>query len=291
MKYKLFIDQGTIIEWQEAEDSKGKKLDWIDCGLIAFIESLADPKRSLGMRRNKNNLVWLSHENILEQLPLLYISSKNALARRLRKIEEIGIIRAEVELTCGGRKCFYGLSNLYYEIERWWELYKKFRKEENWEALEALDRRKPKVRKKGKKIIKFQSKNRDENGKFTKKVINNQSLRTQTPIGKTASLRTQTTVAYGLTSLEPTDSDHRIFFHKDSYIKNSYNEDFLSFDFLKKEEKKILIVYSCSSCKVDLTSQHKRGDERGFLPETCLHCGEPDKKAIAWNRELGEAAG
>ena len=158
----------------------------------------------------------------------------------------------------------------------------------NEEALAEMETLKPKLKKKGKKIIKFPGRERDGSGKYIKKVMHNESAK-KTP-AKSRKVSKDVSREVQLYLSRKVSKDH-ITSEKKHIKITSEKTDFLSIPLLKKEEekKKILSTCLCPSCQADLTAQHRRGNESGYLPEVCENCRAPDQKAIAYNRELREA--
>ena len=98
MLYLIKIDQLSLSRW------KGK-IDPTDCFIIAYIYNFVN-SRSEKIHRNKKGYVWVHHKKLLDDMPLLDIGERS-LTRRLKKLEDLGIIIKEKITTFYGSRCMY----------------------------------------------------------------------------------------------------------------------------------------------------------------------------------------
>lgn len=281
MEYNLPIEAGVLAAWMTIEDSRGGKIDIIDAAIITYIKKYRDPESYERMKRNKSGLVWLSFKNFLDQIPLLRIKPQ-AIGRRLRKIEEIGLIRCETEYSkAGGTFCYYGLSRMYNKVESWWSTYLSAKTDEDEIAIEELDKLRPVIRKKAKKIIKFHTENRDNTGKFTVKVVDKSVKKKSRTVSKGRS-RTD------FKGRSRTVSKGRSNILKEHIKRTSENSDFLSNDLFQNKKENILSATLCQSCETDLTEQRRKINKQGLIPVICQSCGAADLVGVTVNEELAK---
>ena len=172
MQFFLNLNLLVLNEWKDVVINRGKtkeKIDLIDCTIAALISEYAKAE-SPGLKYNNQGMVWINHDYLLKQMPLLRIK-KDALDKRLKRLVDANIIERSIEqVDMTGRRSYYKMSSEYREIEDWWKRYLDIQQNNTLSQLEKdskmqlLAKKKPKIRA---TVKSYGNVNRGENGKFS----------------------------------------------------------------------------------------------------------------------------
>ena len=112
MKFSIYIDQLVLDYW------KGK-IDFIDCGLIGFIQDLnpdnPEIRKHMWREHFRISLEWLQ-----EELPLLAMS-RQAISKRMKKLKQLGILSILDRRIAGEgimKLTYYKHSGLFWKIHK-----------------------------------------------------------------------------------------------------------------------------------------------------------------------------
>ena len=115
MKYSILgFSQEKII----AYDKAGLKCDLTDLLLLNYIVyAQANPKMKHILDENDNPCVWLYHEYILNELPILNIS-EGTLKNRLTKLRKMELITSKTVANedSQGSRTYYRITSLLYDM-------------------------------------------------------------------------------------------------------------------------------------------------------------------------------
>ena len=110
MEYYLNIDLLVLNEWEKCN------IDLVDAAIVTYIK---EKQATDAFHRNSEGLVWVSHSNLLAQLPLLRIGKK-ALRTRLLQLVRMKLIERWIEKRKGDQvKVYYGISTVYRLFRQW----------------------------------------------------------------------------------------------------------------------------------------------------------------------------
>ncbi len=108
MKFSIYLDQLTLGFWKD-------KIDFLDCGILAFIADLNPQDKEI------KNCMWrgyflITRKWLLDQLPMLQIGEQ-AIYKRLKKLRGLGILSC-IHKTIDGNKtlAYFKMSDLYWKI-------------------------------------------------------------------------------------------------------------------------------------------------------------------------------
>ena len=108
MKHSIYIDQLALQHWEG-------KIDFIDCGILGFIQDL-DPKNPKIREAMWRGHFLITRKWLLEQAPMLSIGAE-ALKKRLPKLCKLGILSVRHRTTDGNKTlAYFKLSDLFYKI-------------------------------------------------------------------------------------------------------------------------------------------------------------------------------
>ena len=119
MEYSLTINQLVLTSW------KGQ-IDLTDAFIVAFVGSVeasrSDKIEQKKAYRGDGAYVWISHEWLLEQNPLINISLRT-LQTRLKHLSEVGLLDRfrDYDAEVKRYRAYYRLSNHYHNIEQHWK--------------------------------------------------------------------------------------------------------------------------------------------------------------------------
>lgn len=84
-KYTIQINQYAAIE-------NGLELDIIDLAVFDYIKSFANSKSCAKVQTPEGEYLWISHQNIIDNLPLIGIKTKRGILKRLDNLIEAGLL-------------------------------------------------------------------------------------------------------------------------------------------------------------------------------------------------------
>ncbi len=165
MEYYLTIDLLYLNEWKE------KNIDPADCFIFSFIKKCQGGKYS-GLCYD-DDYVWLKHQKILDEIPLLDISLET-LRKRLTKLVKANLVDVKYKKYEGFRKkAFFKVSDAFWKIEDWYrkeaDIKSKYKGKERIDILSKHFELKPSIN--YRKKPKLNNIKRDLNGKFIKSPI------------------------------------------------------------------------------------------------------------------------
>lgn len=112
MYYSININQIAIAKYNKAKESN--KLDLIDGCIMEYLQ-----KQTTSNFAKKNFIIinsevfyLLCYENIIQQLPLINIETKDAIGRRIKKLKEENIINHFIDRK-NGNKIYFNTTDLF----------------------------------------------------------------------------------------------------------------------------------------------------------------------------------
>jgi len=72
-----------------------KKLDFNDAAVLEYIIMMCTSVNKKIVSMRKNNMTWIDYEYLLAELPMLRITSKSGVSKKIKKLEEAGFIETE----------------------------------------------------------------------------------------------------------------------------------------------------------------------------------------------------
>ena len=85
MKYTILINQYAVVK-------NNLNLDLIDLVIFDFIKDFAHSKNCIKMKFEDGEYFWISHNLIIQELPLLGIKTKQGLIKRIDNLVDAGIL-------------------------------------------------------------------------------------------------------------------------------------------------------------------------------------------------------
>lgn len=107
MKYQIVVNQAGIVA-----SGLHQKTDLIDWAILSHIYAWQASSKAT----RKDDKVWISYKNIMNELPLLGLNTKGAVSRRVYTMKELGLI--EVDQVEDGR-LFIKTTDLYESIQEY----------------------------------------------------------------------------------------------------------------------------------------------------------------------------
>lgn len=88
MKYTIVVNQRTVADVNETIEDKNKKLDLVDCAILEWIIQICNSKDARVCNSREADMTWISYQKIIDDMPLLGITTKGAMTRRLAKLRD-----------------------------------------------------------------------------------------------------------------------------------------------------------------------------------------------------------
>lgn len=88
MKYTITINQSAL-----AESGLLHQTDWIEWCIIDYLKDFVLYKDSKRIRYENEEYIWLNYRHLLLNMPCLKIVSKSAISKRIRHLQELGLIK------------------------------------------------------------------------------------------------------------------------------------------------------------------------------------------------------
>lgn len=85
MKYNININQYAAV-------TNGLNLDIVDLAIFDFIKDFANSPKCVKMQTENGSFFWVSHDLILKEMPLLGITTKRGLVKRIAKLVDAELI-------------------------------------------------------------------------------------------------------------------------------------------------------------------------------------------------------
>lgn len=108
MKYNISINQYAAV-------TNGLNLDIVDLAIFDFIKDFANSPKCVKMQTSNGTFFWLSHKLIISELPLLGISTRQGVIKRINKLIDADlIVRADNCVEDG--KSWYAFGANYHKM-------------------------------------------------------------------------------------------------------------------------------------------------------------------------------
>lgn len=91
------------------------QLDYIDTGIIRYIADMIATDKMIKENYNNEIYYWIKYENIIKEMPIFRIITKNGLYKRLQKYIELGLIKHYTKKE-KGTYSFYKFTEKYYDL-------------------------------------------------------------------------------------------------------------------------------------------------------------------------------
>lgn len=108
MKYNININQYAAV-------TNGLNLDIVDLAIFDFIKDFANSPKCVKMQTENGSFFWVSHDLILKEMPLLGITTKRGLVKRIAKLVDAElIVRHESNIEKG--RTMYAFGKNYHKM-------------------------------------------------------------------------------------------------------------------------------------------------------------------------------
>ena len=108
MKYNININQYAAV-------TNGLNLDIVDLAIFDFIKDFANSPKCVKMQTENGSFFWISHDLILKEMPLLGITTKRGLVKRIAKLVDAElIVRHESNIEKG--RTMYAFGKNYHKM-------------------------------------------------------------------------------------------------------------------------------------------------------------------------------
>lgn len=87
-------------------------LDAVDALILRYFVDFKDSGEMVIETVNNKPYYWIKYDSLIESIPIIKIRSKDVLRRRLKKLEDVGIL-IHYQKKQGGNYSFYGLGSKY----------------------------------------------------------------------------------------------------------------------------------------------------------------------------------
>ncbi len=111
MKAFLTINQKAFMSIAK---EKNIKVDYIDGALFDWIKTFTHSQKALKMLIDNKLFIWVSYTAIIDDNPMMNISSNDVVARRLNKLVELGLLEKFLSKK-DGNKVFFHITQFAYD--------------------------------------------------------------------------------------------------------------------------------------------------------------------------------
>lgn len=108
MQYSIKIDQLAVM-------NAGLDVDVVDMTIFDFIQHYAHSDKCMKLQTENGTYYWVSHTTIIQQLPILGISTGAGIVKRINKLIDAGLLSRHPNCDMM-RKTFYKFGPNYYKI-------------------------------------------------------------------------------------------------------------------------------------------------------------------------------
>ena len=108
MQYSIKIDQLAVM-------NAGLDVDVVDMTIFDFIQHYAHSDKCMKLQTETGTYYWVSHTTIIQQLPILGISTGAGIVKRINKLIDAGLLSRHPNCDMM-RKTFYMFGPNYYKI-------------------------------------------------------------------------------------------------------------------------------------------------------------------------------
>ena len=107
MKYSIYTNQYAYKKYEQFSN-----LDIIDAGIMECIVAFSRNKKCKKLREDGEDYFWISHTSIIKDFPMSNIKTKSGIKRRIKKLEDAGLIEIHKDSRQLGRS-YYKITNDY----------------------------------------------------------------------------------------------------------------------------------------------------------------------------------
>ena len=117
MKYTVYFNQKSIWEYWK---SKGVKLDTVDWTIINWIVDFSNAPWIQTKIIDWKIYFWFAYQKIIDDLPMIYINSKDVIARRLNKYIKCWLLEKNISKEEWNKTYFYCTKKIYdlFKLEK-----------------------------------------------------------------------------------------------------------------------------------------------------------------------------
>lgn len=108
MKYNIIVNQFAIVE-------SGIDIDIIDAAILDCMVAFFNSKRCVSMTDDFGTFFWVSHQNIIDNLPLINIKSKSGIKKRIEKLVSNKLLAIHPSSRNFGRS-YYKIGDRFHEL-------------------------------------------------------------------------------------------------------------------------------------------------------------------------------
>src|SRR3712207_4896167 len=118
IKYNIYgFSQSMLIKYG---------LDVIDALLLRYFVDFKNSGKMIKEKFHGEDYYWIDYKSVIEYIPIINITTNNALRRRLRKLEDCNMLKHHTKV-CKGCYSFYTLGENYTLLESAFKSAKKFK--------------------------------------------------------------------------------------------------------------------------------------------------------------------
>lgn len=118
IKYNIYgFSQSMLIKYG---------LDVIDALLLRYFVDFKNSGKMIKEKFHGEDYYWIDYKSVIEYIPIINITTNNALRRRLRKLEDCNMLKHHTKV-CKGCYSFYTLGENYPLLESAFKSAKKFK--------------------------------------------------------------------------------------------------------------------------------------------------------------------
>lgn len=92
MKYSIMINQRVVADINDQLE-KGNKLDLIDCAILDWLVAICTSRDERIAAQRNDGMTWISYSKLISDMPLLGLTAKSSVSKRLNNLAEGGYIR------------------------------------------------------------------------------------------------------------------------------------------------------------------------------------------------------
>jgi len=104
MKYNININQLVLSEFKE--------LDLKDCAIFGYCKDMCSSVNPKIDNERYEKHTWINYENLMNDMPLLRIKTRNSITPRISKLENVGLITTLKKMVKGHRRVFVRMTTL-----------------------------------------------------------------------------------------------------------------------------------------------------------------------------------
>lgn len=93
MKYTIVVNQRVVADVNEKIEDKKNRLDLVDCAILEWIVQICSSRDTRICSAREDGMTWISYQKMIDDMPLLNITTKSGIYKRLAKLGDAGFIR------------------------------------------------------------------------------------------------------------------------------------------------------------------------------------------------------